>query len=201
MYIMTRLKRNFSFDFPSHVFTLLLIVCSFLTINLSAQEQVPIRFSVAASVGYAPQITMGSDNNSGVVVGVYGEMEYGNLIGRLQFTKPSLGTFKEDSYLDGGEAYHGSLGYRLDVNEQFSVAIMASGGATVIHYTVSIFGSRGDQFTNVSPQVGINIAPTYQLTDLLSLQGNLRYYKGFEAGDRGRASDLMDVSVGVRVSF
>lgn len=198
---MTRLKRNFRLDVPSHVLTLLLIFCSFLTIDLSAQEQVPLRFSGAASIGYAPQITMGSNNNSGIVVGLYGEMEYGKAIGRLQFTKPLLGTFEEDSNLDRGEAYHGSLGYRLDINEQFSVALMASGGATVIHYTVSIFGSRGDQFTNISPQVGVIIAPTYRFTEALSIQGNLRYYKGFEAGDRGRASDLMDVSVGVRVSF
>lgn len=198
---MTHSKRNFKFDAPSHVMAFLLFLCTLFTTNLSAQEKMPLRFSGAASVGYAPQITMGNDNNSGIVVGIYGEMEYGKLIGRLQFTKPLLSTFKEDSYLDRGEAYHGSLGYRLDVNEQFSVALMASGGATVIHYTVSIFGSRGDQFTNVSPQVGINIAPTYQISDLLSVQGNVRYYKGFEAGDRGRASDLMDVSVGVRVSF
>ena len=198
---MTYSKINFSFDFPSHAIAFLLFLCTFFTIDLTAQERIPIRFSGAASVGYAPQITMGNDNNSGVVVGVYGEMEYGKLIGRLQFTKPLLSTFNEDSKLDRGEAYHGSLGYRLDVNEQFSVALMASGGATVIHYNVSIFGGRGDQFTNVSPQAGINIAPTYRFTDALSIQGNLRYYKGFKAGDRGRASDLTDVSIALRFSF
>ncbi len=198
---MTHSKRNFRFDFPSHLTALILIFCSFLTMNLSAQDQIPIHFSGAASIGYAPRITMGNDNNASIVVGVYGEMEYGKLIGRLQFTKPLLSSFKDDSNFDRGEAYHGSLGYRLDINDQFSVALMASGGATVIHYSVRIFGSSGDQFTNVSPQAGVIIAPTYQFTDALSFQGNLRYYKGFEAGDRGKASDLMDVSAGVRVSF
>lgn len=130
------------------------------------------------------------------MIGVFGELEYGKAIGRLQFTKPMLNTFKEDNNLDTGEAYHGSLGYRLDLSEDISVALMVGGGATVIHYNTGF-----DDFTNVSPQAGVHIAPFYRITEALSVQGNLRYYKGFEAGDRGRASDLMDISVGVRFTW
>lgn len=193
MYIMAHLKIVFRLS-------VLIFLSAFHTINLSAQEKVDLRLSVAATAGYAPLVTYGSRTSSGVVIGVYGELEYGKVIGRLQYTRPLSGTFGEDN-LEAGVSYHGALGYRFDVAEKFFVGILASGGATVVSYSTGINGSSGDRFTNVSPQVGINITPAYQLTDALSIQTGLRYYKGFKAGDRGQASDLADISIALRYSF
>ncbi|PHN08660.1 hypothetical protein CRP01_01750 [Flavilitoribacter nigricans DSM 23189 = NBRC 102662] len=136
-----------------------------------------------------------------MVIGVHGELEYGVVIGRLQYTRPLLGTFQEDSNLNGGESFHGSLGYRLDLSGPLSVGFLASGGATIIRYHNGINGSIGDTFTNVSPQVGVIVAPNYQLSDHFSIQGGLRYYKGFPAGDRGQAIDLADISVALRFTL
>lgn len=197
---MTHSKVDLTYFFaPIHV--TLLLICAFSSVDLPAQDNVDFRISVAAAIGYAPLINHGTRENSGLVSGVYGELEYGKLIGRLQYTKPLLNTFKKDNNLDGGNAYHGSLGYRLDVAEKIFVGFLLSGGATVVQYNNGFNGSSGDTFTNISPQVGINIAPAYQITDHLSLQAGLRYYKGFKAGDRGRASDLADVSIALRYSL
>lgn len=193
---MNELKWNF--DIISSALPILFLTFSslFLCQPLSAQEGVEFRASVAGNIGYAPIITQGNRENSGIISGVYGELEYGNAIGRLQYTSPLLSTFNEDNNLKGGNGYHGSLGYRLDVSDQLFVAIMASGGATVINYSNGF-----DDFTNVSPQVGAVIAPAYRFTDHLSIQANLRYYKGFKAGDRGQASDLADLSFAVRFTL
>ncbi|MEZ4991595.1 MAG: hypothetical protein R2824_14340 [Saprospiraceae bacterium] len=198
---MTHSKTDLSSYYASFRVILLLLFCSFLMTDLNAQDKIALRLSLAANVGYAPLVTHGSKENSGIVAGFYGELEYGKIIGRLQYTTPLLTTFNEDNNLDGGTAYHGALGYRLDLSDQFFVGLLVSGGATVVQYNNGFNGSSGDTFTNVSPQVGVIIAPAYQISKLLSLQAGLRYYKGFEAGDRGQASDLADISVGIRVSF
>lgn len=182
-------------------FMLLLIFFTGMSMHgINAQNQPTFRLSLAASAGYAPVVTLGTRENSGVVLSCYGELEYGKVIGRLQYTSPLLSTFSEDN-LNNGAAYHGALGYRFDLSDQFFIGMLLGGGATVTSYSNGINGSGGDRFTNVSPQAGVILAPTYQLNDLLSLQGGLRYYKGFKAGDRGRASDLMAISVGLRISF
>ncbi len=198
---MTHSKINFRTYVTSHL-ALLLMALFFLSIeSLNAQEENRFRLSLGATAGYAPLVTMGNDKNSGIVLGAFGDLEYGPIIGRLQFTKALKNTFSDDDNQDGGEAYHGSLGYRLDVNEKLSIGLLLSGGATIVRYITSFNGSRGDEFTNVSPQVGGIISPVYKISEPLSIQAALRYYKGFEAGDRGLASDLADFSVGLRVSF
>ena len=198
---MNHLKKDLKTDFTAIRISLFILLATLLTASLSAQADIGLRASVAAAAGYAPIITHGSKENTGLVVGVYGELEYGKVIGRLQYTKPLLNTFNEDKNLDGGNAYHGSLGYRMDLSDQFFVGLLVSGGATVVQYNNGINGSTGDTFTNVSPQLGVNITPTYQITDHFSVQGGLRYYKGFKAGDRGQASDLADISVALRFSL
>ena len=195
MDIMTYLKMDFKLYFAALRLALLIFLCAFLLVDLEAQDNMNIRLSGAAAIGYAPSIIFGTQENSGIVFAVYGELEYEKIIGRLQFTKPSSATIND------GEAYHGSLGYRFDISEKFSVGLLASGGATVIHYNNGFNGSRGDDFTDVSPQVGVNLVPNYQITDAFSIQAGLRYYKGFKAGDRGRAIDLTDFSIGLRYSL
>ena len=194
-------KVNFNCHFSSIIIGSILLLSTLATTRLVAQDQVDLKLSAGASAGYTIQATLGSNKQSGVVFGVYGELEYGQIMGRLQFTKRLENASKDDKNLDGGEAYHGSLGYRFDFSDKFSLALLASGGATVIHYSNGFGGSSGDQFTNVSPQVGINVVPIYHIGGPLSVQASLRYYKGFEAGDRGRASNLADVSVGLRFSL
>lgn len=195
MYTMTYSKMDFKFYFASLRFALLIFLCAFLLVDLEAQDNMNIRLSGAVAIGYAPSITFGDREDSGVVFGFYGELEYGKMLGRLQYTKPLSGT------LNDGKAFHGGLGYRFDVADQLSVGLMLSGGATLVHYNNGINGSQGDTFTNVSPQVGVNLAPNYQITDAISIQAGLRYYKGFKAGDRGKVSDLIDFSVGLRYSI
>ena len=183
--------------------TFIVSICLFLlaSTHCKAQDRIQAKLSIGASLAYAPKITLGSSENSGIVSSVFGELEYGKLIGRLQYTSPLISTFNEDNNLDGGSSYHGSLGYSFSLKENLKLAVMLSGGAAVVNYNNGIFGSSGDQFTNVSPQVGINVFPTYQISPLVSVQGGLRYYKGFEAGDRGRASDLFDLGIGLRLSL
>jgi hypothetical protein len=193
---------KFTFPLTPATFCLsLFFIISFVTTDLMAQAPAGLRLSLAATVGYAPVVTHGNRDNAGSVLGIYGELEYGKVIGRLQYTRPLLSTFKKDENLNSGVSYHGALGYRFDLSQQVFVGLLASGGATVIQYNNGFNGSSGDTFTNVSPQVGIIVAPAYQITDHFSIQLNLRYYKGFEAGDRGEASDLADVSVGLRFSL
>lgn len=169
--------------------------------EVQAQDNTPLRLSLAVSLGFTPEATLGGDENAGMLIGAHGELEYGSLIGRLQITRPLLSTFSPDDNLDGGTAYHGSLGYRADLSDKFHIGVLASGGAAVVKYNVGVNGSRGNEFTNVSPQVGLIVAPTYQLNDHLSLQGGLRYYKGFEAGDRGFATNLTDFSIAIRYTL
>lgn len=198
MYIMTYLKMNSSLYAFLFRIAVIMLLCSFTIASLTAQDKMILRLSGGAGVGYASQVTFGSRNDAGMVLTLYGELEYGQLIGRLQYTNPSLGTFEESSNLNDGEAFHGALGYRFDFAEKFALGLLVSGGATIIRYTS---GLGSDQFTNVSPQVGIILSPTYQLTDAFALQAGLRYHKGFKAGDRGRATDLTDFSVGIRYSL
>lgn len=198
---MKHLKKDFDAGFSAFRVTFLILLGTVLPLSLSAQGEIGLRASVAASAGYAPIVTQGSRENTGLVVGVYGELEYGKVMGRLQYTKPLLNTFNEDKNLDGGNAYHGSLGYRMDFTDQLFMGLLVSGGATVVQYNNGFNGSSGDTFTNVSPQLGVIVAPTYQITDHFSVQGGLRYYKGFKAGDRGQASDLADISIALRFSL
>ena len=171
-------------------------VIFFLIATLSAFAQGPsVRLSGGASIGYAPLVTFGETNYSGVITSINGDLEYGKIIGHLQYSKPIISTFGSNR-LEDGNANHGSLGFKLELKEALSIGILLSGGATAITYT-----SISDEFINVSPQVGVQILPIYQFSKHFSLQAGARYYKGFEAGDRGDASDLFDLSVGFRISL
>lgn len=187
--MMATLKLNLTARF-------LLLTLFFLTSAIAARAQgTPIRLSGGAGIAYAPIVTLGQTDYSGLITSVYGDLEYGKLMGRLQYSKPLISTFDTNSLKDGN-AYHGSLGYKLQPSEKLFIGLLLSGGATVIDYSTGF-----DQFTNVSPQVGVQIVPVYQLSKHFSVQASVRYYKGFEAGDRGDASDLFDIGIGVRISL
>jgi hypothetical protein len=196
MYIMTLSKKTIALCVS---FLALLFLC--LPGNIKAQDKARIRLSGGAALGYAPEVTLGNNANNGLISTFFAELEYGKAFGRLHFSQPWLSTFRDNDNLNGGQSYHGSLGYRASFSRPFSIAFLLSGGATLTRYSNGINGSTGSTFTNVSPQVGVNLLPIYQLTELFSIQGSIRYYKGFEAGDRTFATDLMDISIGVRFSF
>lgn len=186
---MTALKLNFTTRF--FLFSILFLSLSTATF---AQNNA-FHLSLGASVGYTPLVSLGSTNYSGLITSVHGDLEYGKLMGRLQYSKPLVNTFDTDGLVDAN-AFHGSLGYKLSLKEELSMGILIGGGATVITYK-----SLSDEFTNVSPQVGIEVIPIYKISKLFSIQASARYYKGFEAGDRGDASDLFDLGIGLRISL
>ncbi|GAB5550666.1 MAG: hypothetical protein Sapg2KO_02570 [Saprospiraceae bacterium] len=186
---MTTLKLNLTARF-------LILTVLFFSSSIAAKAQGPsIRLSVGAGIGYAPIVTLGQSDYSGVITSINGDLEYGKLMGRLQYSKPIIGTFDSNSLKDGN-AYHGSLGYKLELKDNFFMGLLLSGGATAITYSNGF-----DEFTNVSPQAGVQVIPVYHFSKHFSVQASVRYYKGFEAGDRGRASDLFDLGIGVRVSL
>lgn len=186
---MTALKLNFTTRF--FIFSLF-----FLGLSSSTYAQNnSFHISLGASVGYTPLVTLDEANYSGLITSLHGDMEYGKLMGRLQYSKPIVSTFDTERLVDAN-AYHGSLGYQLSLKEELSLGLLLGGGATVITYK-----SLSDEFTNVSPQVGIEVIPIYRISKHFSIQGSARYYKGFEAGDRGDASDLFDLGIGLRISL
>lgn len=184
---MTTLKMN-----SIRLFGLFALCFLGLAVVTRAQD---FKISVGAGIGFAPIVTLDQANYSGVTTSIYGDMEYGKLMGRLQYTKPIMSTFNSDR-LEDGNAYHGALGYRLDLQDKLSLGLLIGGGATVISYR-----AISDVFTNVSPQVGLEVIPVYRLSKHFSIQASARYYYGFEAGDRGDTSNLFDLGIGIRVSL
>lgn len=186
---MTTLKLNLTARF-------LILTFFILSSSMAVRAQGTfVRLSGGAGIGYAPLVTLDQADYSGLITSIYGDLEYGKLVGRLQYSKPIISTFDTNSLKDGN-AYHGSLGYKLELNDQFFMGLLLSGGATAITYSNGF-----DEFTNVSPQVGLQIIPTYHFSKHFSVQASVRYYKGFEAGDRGDASDLFDLGIGIRISL
>ncbi|MCB0635945.1 MAG: hypothetical protein KDC54_04985 [Lewinella sp.] len=169
--------------------------------SLSAQRGQELQLSLGASLGYA-SVTYGERETAGSVAGLFAELSYGQAIGRLQVTNPLMSTFSDESNLEGGYGVHGSLGYNVFLTEQFHLPLMAVGGVTVLNYNNGFNGSTsGSEFTDASPQVGLLIAPYYQISPMVSIQGAFRYLKGFVASDESKAINLLDLSLGLRLTF
>lgn len=181
----------------------LIVLALFLIHSSSLQAQgkeTDLSISLGASFGYAPALNYGQKQSSGSLISVFGELQYQNIMGRLQFTSALIASFNTNS-LEKGSALHGSLGYNVTITEQLKLPLLLTGGATFITYRNGINGNSGDSFSDVSPQVGATVAPYYEITDLVSIQAAFRYLKGFSAGDRSRPIDLTDIALGVRLSF
>lgn len=162
--------------------------------NLFAQS---LSLSLGAAAGYAPILNYGSTEKSGAELALLADLEYGRIIGRLQFTYVLAGTVNSSS-LRSGYAFHGSLGYNARVSDQIFVPIMLTGGIGIISYTA--YGSSGTQF-DAGPQLGLTIAPYYKFTDQLSAFLSLRYIKGFIADRRSDPIDMADVLIGIRYTL
>lgn len=177
----------------------LIVLALFLIHSSSLQAQdkeTDLSISLGASFGYSPALIYGKKESSGGLLSVFGELEYQNIMGRLQFTSALIASFNTNS-LEEGSALHGSLGYNVTLTDQVKLPLLLTGGATFITYS----GLSGDSFSDVSPQVGVTVAPYYEITDLVSIQAAFRYLKGFSAGDRSQAIDLTDIALGIRLSF
>lgn len=177
----------------------LIVLALFLIHSSSLQAQdkeTDLSISLGASFGYSPALIYGKKESSGGLLSVFGELEYQNIMGRLQFTSALIASFNTNS-LEEGSALHGSLGYNVTLTDQVELPLLLTGGATFITYS----GLSGDSFSDVSPQVGVTVAPYYEITDLVSIQAAFRYLKGFSAGDRSQAIDLTDIALGIRLSF
>jgi hypothetical protein len=180
-----------------------LLLTGLCTNKLAAQGNPALRLSLGASIGYAPALTYGERESAGSVIGLFADLTYGQAIGRLQLTNPLMSTFGDESNLEGGYAFHGSLGYDILLTEQLHLPVMGVGGVTVLTYNNGFNGSltSGSEFTDASPQIGLLLAPYYQLSPLVAVQGGFRYLKGFVASDHSKAIDLMDLSIGLRLTL
>ncbi|MGR3810025.1 hypothetical protein [Jiulongibacter sp. NS-SX5] len=173
-----------------------IILLLFILLNTSTAFG-QAKLSGAASVGYAPLLTYGGDRASGVVLGIYGELQVKQFIGRLQYSPALTETIADESFQSGNN-FHGSLGYSFPINDKTQFPVMIGGGATTIWYD---YGKYSDTYWDASPQIGITLAPYYELTDHISVQLNMRYLKGFEASQRSRSIDIADISVAARLTL
>lgn len=178
---------------------MLLTLLLFLNVQISyAQEQTSnhLSLSIGASAGYTPMLTWGMTDDTGTLFQVFGDLQYHKMVGQLQFTNVIAESIDNFSLFDAAYGYHGSLGYKLTISDEFHIPLMLTGGASVIQYT-----GLSNTWNDVSPQVGVTITPYYKVNDLISITGAFRYLNGFPSGDRGKPIDLMDVSAGVRFTI
>lgn len=181
--------------------TPLMVIILFSCQDLQAQESNPaLKFSLGGTIGYTPMLKHGVKTQSGMVYSVFGELEYHKVIGRVQYTYLPLSSGSENRS-SGGGAVLGTLGYTFPISERIYLPVMIGGGATYINYTVSIFGSQGDTFTDVAIQAGGILAPYYKVNDHVSVTGGVRFFKSVYEFDRSRAIDLADISVGIRLTL
>mgnify|MGYP006273530787 CR=1 FL=1 len=153
-----------------------------------------IELSLGASLGLAPALTYGNSEDSGALLNLFGDLRYQNVLGKLQFTYVLANTLENESF-SNGYGFFGALGYALPVNDRIEVPLMAIGGASIISYN-----AQGN-FKDVSPQVGFAITPLYRINESLSLYTSLRYLKGFKGSEDSDPIDVMDLTVGIRITL
>lgn len=169
------------------------------TSSLQGQDN-DLKLSLGAAYGIAPNVTYGNSEDAGSLVSVFGDLQYQNIIGQIQFASALAGTFEEGNF-ESGSSLHGSIGYVVDITEQFKLPIMVGGGAAFIKYNNSFNGGSGNAFNDVSPQVGLTVAPYYQFTPNISVQGSARYFKGFKGSVDSEPIDLTHISIGLRFTI
>ena len=180
--------------------TVLLVFAFGLGISTVQAQDQDLKLSLGASYGIAPNVTYGNSDDAGSLVSVFGDLQYQNIIGQIQFASALAGTFEEGNF-ESGSSLHGSIGYVVDLVENFKLPIMVSGGAAFIKYNNSFGGGSGNAFNDVSPQVGVTVAPYYQFTPNISVQGSARYFKGFKGSVDSEPIDLTHISIGLRITI
>jgi len=172
------------------------IILSFLLFiafnhNLQAQEDKDWSLSGAITYGFAPKLSIDGfeDDKNGQLLIFSGDLSYKKFIGRLQYT-----TILNESTTR--IAFHGSLGVNVALADKLYVPVMLSGGGAIVTYRLF-----SDSFTEGSPQIGVTVAPYYQITKHLAIQSIFRYHKGFKTNDDQRPVDLTDLSIGLRLTL
>lgn len=180
--------------------TALLVLAFGLGISSLQAQDNDLKLSLGAAYGIAPNVTYGNSEDAGSLVSVFGDLQYQNIIGQIQFASALAGTFEEGNF-ESGSSLHGSIGYVVDIVENFKLPIMVSGGAAFIKYNNSFGGGSGNAFNDVSPQLGVTVAPYYQFTPNISVQGSARYFKGFKGSVDSESIDLTHISIGLRFTI
>lgn len=178
------------------LFCLIISVGTYSEAVAQQQEQHSTSLSIGASVSYAPILSYGIDENRGSLISLFGDLRRGQIIGQLKFSY-ALSETIGDLNFDSGYGFFGSLGYILPINEHVEIPFMLTGGASYITYS----GIGSNSFYDVSTQIGVTISPFYKLNDQFSIYSSFRYLKGMDTDNREDAIDLMDLSLGLRVTL
>ncbi len=187
-------KRN---NYLTGIVSFFLVLFMLLAPNKAYSQQSDmdqLSLSAGASIGHAPTLKFGEFDDSGSIVGVSGDLQYQNFIGQLDFIYVISETVGSE-YFTSGMGFFGSLGYKFVASEKVHIPLMATGGASIIEYQA--FNSYKD----VSPQVGVTIAPHYLLNQGTSIYGAFRYMKGFKGSEESTAIDVMGITVGLRFTL
>jgi len=152
-------------------------------------------------MGHMLNMTYGSNTGTANFLGIFGDLEIKRIIGRAQLTYVFPASFDGSSNFDSGSGFHGSLGYNLKITDKIRLPLFLTAGASLIQYRNGIFGSQGDLFTDVSPQIGVTLSPYYKLTKNISVQATTRYLKGSKGGHRSQPIDITNISLGLRLTI
>jgi len=187
-------------DVSKRCIALTFIFCLIISVGTyseaMAQQQRSTSISIGASISYAPILTYGIDEDTGSLINLFGDLRFGQIIGQLQFSY-ALSETIGDLNFDSGYGFFGSLGYIVSINEHVEIPFMLTGGASYITYS----GIGSNSFYDVSTQIGVTISPFYKLNDQFSIYSAFRYLKGMDTDNREDAIDLMDLSLGLRVTL
>lgn len=104
------------------VMTVLIYVPSCYAQQFNNSEQLSL--SVGASVGYAPVLSFGDYDDSGTTVGIFGDLQYQNFIGQLDFIYVISETVGSKNF-SSGMGFFDSLGYKYIAAEKVHIPIMA----------------------------------------------------------------------------
>ena len=182
------------------LFHSLFLLCLLMLSTLSLKAQLSL--SGGISLGYAATMTYGERDDNGTLVNIFGDLQYNQIIGRVQYTGLLADSFASEN-VESGLGVHGSLGYNIPITEQFYFPIMLSGGVAVVTYNNGFSGSlnSGSIFTDANPQFGVTLAPYFMLSEHLSVTGSLRFLRGFTVREESEIINLTDLALGIRYTL
>lgn len=148
--------------------------------------------SLGGQVGTAPRITYQEEEVFGLLFSVFGDLEVGDLIGRMQYSQVIEPSVKDDNF-EGGYGFYGAFGYNWPLAENFKMPLMLTAGGAVVEYNNGVGGNPGTVFTDGGAQFGFVVAPYFLVTPNISIQFSVRRLWG-NVGFR-------EISGGLRLSL
>ena len=170
----------------------------FLISSAQAQTEVtPVGIAAGVSYGYAPSLQYESTESSGSFYSVYGDLVINDkIVGRAQFSKLLVNTLSNElsRFVSSGFAFNGSLGYNFipSADKKFQIPVMGTIGYASIE--------RSTGSSRPGMQIGVTLAPKYQVTDQVIVNTTLRMLRGTNFDDGAKLSQN-DISIGVMYSF